>query len=241
MTKVETMSLSDFFACSYVINLASRKDRRKAIIGELERAGMPLSPGKVQIFTAVKPTERLGFASVNVLGCFLSHYRVLVDAMERQLPNVLVMEDDLMMMPASQAHLDLVLATLRSVEWGIVYLGHVEPVPDSAAPELVPFKGPVMTTYFYGVNGAVLPRLVEFLTLVQQRENGHPLGGPQDFDGALTMFRQANPEVVTLLAHPKMGKQRPSRSDVRPPWYERLPLVRQAADLARVARNQLQG
>jgi hypothetical protein len=241
MTTVETKSLSDYFACSYVINLVSRKDRRKAIIGELERVGMPLSPGKVQIFSAVKPKERLGFSSVNVLGCFLSHYRVLVDALERQLPNVLVIEDDLMIMPASQTHLDLFLTTLRSVEWGIVYLGHIEPVPDSAVPELVPFKNPVFTSYFYGVNGATLPRLVEFLTLVQQRDNGDPLGGPQDFDGALTMFRQANPDVLTLLAHPKMGKQRPSRSDVRPAWYERLPVVKHAVDLARVVRSHIQG
>jgi Glycosyltransferase family 25 (LPS biosynthesis protein) len=237
---VKTETLSDYFACTYAINLAERKDRRREIVDELERVGMPLTPGKVQIFEAVKPKDRLGFASVNVLGCFLSHYRILVDALERQLPNVLVVEDDLVIMPALRDHLDLYLATLRSVDWGIVYLGHIEPVPDTAAAELVRFEQPVITAHFYAVNGKVLPRLVEFLTLVQQREEGHPLGGPQDFDGALTMFRMANPDVVTLLAHPNMGKQRPSRSNIRPPWYERLPVVKQAADLARVVRNRIQ-
>jgi hypothetical protein len=240
MNTVKAKSLSDYFASIYVINLDERKDRRKAIIGELERVGMPLSPGKVQIFSAVKPKERLAFSSVNVLGCFLSHYRILVDALERQLPNVLIMEDDLMIEAALQTHLDLFLTTLRSVDWDIVYLGHIEPVPDSAVPELVSFRDPVITAHFYGVNGAILPRLVQFLTLVQQREEGDPLGGPQDFDGALTMFRHANPDVVTLLAHPNMGKQRPSRSNIRPPWYERLLVVKQAADFARVVRNRIQ-
>lgn len=239
-TQVKAHSLSDYFPCTYVINLDERRDRRKAIIRELERVGMPLSPGSVQIFSAVKPKERLGFPSVNVLGCFLSHYRILVDALERQLTSVLVMEDDLMIAPALQSHLDLFLTTLRSVEWGIVYFGHIEPVPDSAAPALVPFNDPVITSHFYAVNGAILPRLVEYLTLVQEREEGDPLGGPQDFDGALTMFRHANRDVLTLLAHPNMGRQRPSRSNIRPLWYDRLPVVKQAADLARVVRSRMQ-
>jgi hypothetical protein len=240
MTPVKAKSLSDYFACTYVINLAERRDRRRAIVQELERAGMPLSPGRVQIFPAVKPKERLGFSSINVRGCFLSHYRILVDALKRQLPNVLIMEDDLMIMPGLRTHLDLFLDTLRSTDWGIVYFGHIEPVPDSATPELVPFTDPVITAHFYGVNGTILARLVEYLTLVQEREEGDPLGGPQDFDGALTMFRQANPDILTLLAHPNMGKQRPSRSNIRPPWYERLPVVKQAADFARVVRSHIQ-
>jgi hypothetical protein len=236
---VSAKSLSDYFAGAYVINLAERKDRRRAIVGELERAGMPLSAGRVEIFPAIKPADRLGFQSVNVLGCFLSHYRILVEALQRKLPNVLILEDDLMILPALQRNLELVLSTLRSVDWGIVYLGHIEPVPDSAVPELVPFDQPVVTAHFYAVNGPVIPRLVEYLTLVQQREEGDPLGGPQDFDGALTMFRQFNPDVLTLLAHPNMGKQRPSRSNIRPPWYERLPVVKQAGDLARVVRERI--
>jgi hypothetical protein len=231
--------LSDYFACTYVINLAERKDRRKAIVAELERVGMPLSPGKVQIFPAIKPKDRLGFPSVNVLGCFLSHYSILLDALQRKLPNVLVMEDDLMILPTLQSNLDMVLSTLRSVDWGIAYLGHIEPVSDSASPQLVRFDRPVITAHFYAVNGTVLPRLVEYLKLVQQREEGDPLGGPQDFDGALTMFRQFNPDVVTLLAHPNMGKQRPSRSNIRPPWYERLPVIKQAGDFARVVREHM--
>jgi len=234
-----TGSLSDYFACTYVINLAERRDRRKAIVGELERAGMPLSPGRVQVFPAIKPERRLGFPSVNVLGCFLSHYSILLDALRRNLPNVLVMEDDLMILPALQANLGMVFSTLRSVDWGIVYLGHIEPVAESASPQLAPFDHPVITAHFYAVNGTVLPRLVQYLTLVQQRKEGDPLGGPQDFDGALTMFRHFNPDVLTLLAHPNMGKQRPSRSNIRPPWYERLPGIKQAGDFARVVREHM--
>jgi hypothetical protein len=58
-------------------------------------------------------------------------------------------------------------------------------------------------------------------------------------DGALTMFRQANPDVLTLIAHPNLGRQRPSRSNINCPWYERLPVIQQAADLGRIVRERL--
>jgi len=231
--------LSDYFACTYIINLPERRDRRKAILGELERVGMPLSPGKVELFPAVKPKERLGFPNIGVRGCFLSHYQILTDAMRRNLANVLIVEDDLMISPHLQSYWAPILAELESRDWGIVYLGHIEKVPESSPPRLAPFDQPVITSHFYAVNGAVIPRLVEYLALVQTREEGDPLGGPMHLDGALTMFRQANPDVLTLIAYPNLGKQRPSRSNINCPWYERLPVVQQAADLGRLVRDRL--
>src|SRR5271163_735362 len=231
--------LSDYFACTYIINLPERRDRRKAILGELERVGMPLSPGKVELFPAVKPKERLGFPNIGVRGCFLSHYQILTDALRRNLANVLIVEDDLMISPQLQSYWKLILAELESQDWGIVYLGHIEKVPESSPPRLVPFNQPVITSHFYAVNGAVIPRLIEYLALVQTREEGDPLGGPMHLDGALTMFRQANPDVLTLIAYPNLGKQRPSRSNINCPWYERLPVVQQAADLGRLVRDRL--
>ncbi len=232
-------SLSDYFACTYIINLAERKDRRKAILGELQRVGMPLSPGRVELFPAVKPKERMGFPSLGARGCFLSHYRILSDALERKLANVLIVEDDLMISPDLQRCWEAMLVQLNSQDWGIVYLGHIEKAPENAPPQLVPFYQPVITSHFYAVNGPVIPRLVEYLEQVQTREEGDPLGGPMHLDGALTMFRQANPDVLTLISYPNLGKQRPSRSNINCPWYERLPVVQQAADLGRLVRDRL--
>lgn len=226
-------SLADYFHCTYVINLVERKDRRKAITGELERAGMPLHPGRVEIFPAVKPTEALGFPGIGVRGCFLSHLGILKKALERGLRNVLIVEDDLMISP----RINEIIGELQSKPWGIVYLGHVEPVPDTAIPQLVLFDAPVLTAHFYAVNGPVIPRLVDYLEKVLTREPGDPLGGPMHYDGALTMFRQANRDVLTLITHPNLGKQRPSRSDISCPWYERLPVVKEAAGVARSVRE----
>jgi hypothetical protein len=232
-------TLLDCFSAIYVINLPERKDRRRAIVKELENAGMPLSPGRVEMFPAVKPTEKRGFPNIGARGCFLSHLGILNKALERKLPSVLIVEDDLMISPLVNRNLDVLARELDTKPWGIVYLGHIEDVPDSAVPRLVPFTEPVITSHFYAVNGWVVPRLIEYLEQVQRREPGDPLGGPMHYDGALTMFRQANPDILTLIAHPNLGKQRPSRSNINCPWYERLPVIKQASDLARIVRDSL--
>ncbi len=235
--KAET--LSDYFSCTYIINLPERKDRRRAMLRELQKVGMPLAPGKVEVFPGVKPKEKLGFPGIGVRGCFLSHYGILVQALRLKLANVLVFEDDLTISPEFSACWPTILAQLKTENWGIVYLGHREDVPEGSAPRLVPFSEPVITAHFYAVNGPVLPRLVEYLTKVQQREEGDPLGGPMHYDGALTMFRQANPDVLTLIAYPNLGIQRPSRSNITFRWYDGVPVFQQAADFARVVRDRL--
>jgi hypothetical protein len=232
-------TLSQYFACTYIINLPERKDRRKAILGELQKVGMPLSAGKVELFAAVKPKDKLNFPSIGALGCFLSHYQILTDATKRNLRNVLIVEDDLLISPKLEEYWESIQSELDSQDWGIVYLGHVEDVPDDSAPRLVPFFQPVLTSHFYAVNRNVIPRLVKYLEQVQQREPGDPLGGPMHLDGALTMFRQANPDVLTLLAYPNYGKQRPSRSNITFRWYDRFPVVQQAADFGRILRDRL--
>jgi hypothetical protein len=236
---MSAISLSNYFGCTYIINLPERKDRRKAIIGELQRVGMPLSKGKIELFPAVKPKEKLGFPSIGARGCFLSHFQILTTALQRNLPNVLIVEDDLMISPELQKHLGSIITDLESRDWGIVYFGHIEQVPKLGEPKLVAFDQPVITSHFYAVNGPVIPRLVKYLEQVQEREEGHPLGGPMHVDGALTMFRQANPDVLTLIAHPNLGKQRPSRSNINCPWYERLPIIQQAADFGRIVRDRI--
>ncbi len=232
-------TLSDYFSCTYVINLPERKDRRKAVTGELERAGMPFRRGSVEVFSAVRPKERLGFPNTGARGCFLSHLGVLQSALERNLSNVLIAEDDLMISPALSQSLDHIVDRLDSLPWGIVYFGHVEKSTEMGPPGLIPFDDPILTSYFYAVNGPIIPRLVEYLEQVQRRQPGDPLGGPMPVDGALTMFRQANSDVLTLIAQPPLGKQRPSRSSISCHWYERLPVVKQAADLAREVRESL--
>jgi glycosyl transferase family 25 len=239
-------NLADLFQSTYVINLQERSDRRREMITELEKAGMPLAPGRVEIFKAVRPKEAGGFPSIGARGGFLSHLNVLKTAMERKLRNVLIFEDDLAISPKLEQNLSSIAARLEAEPWGVFYLGHylqnvssLKLVAGSDIVRLVPFNQPVQGTHFYAVNGPVIPRLLEYLEQVQRREPGDPLGGPMYSDSAVDMFRGANPDIRTLLVYPSLGFQRPSRSDISPKWYERFTLGRHASDLARSIRGRL--
>jgi hypothetical protein len=230
------VGLADLFGCTFVINLKERKDRRRAVTRELNLAGMPFAPGKVELFNAVRVVEASGFPTPGVRGCFLSHLGVLMEARQRDLPSVLVLEDDVAFSPLINQHFSTLVSALGG-KWDFAYLGHVERLSTKPPLSLIPFSGPVVTAHFYAVNGPVLDRLIEYLQQVQKRSPGHPLGGPMHFDGALTMFRQANPDVVTLLAQPNLGWQRSSRSDLHSNWFQSAPVFGEVYDVARYIRR----
>lgn len=230
-------TLVDLFGCIFVINLPERKDRRAAISRELARAASPLQSGRVEIFPAIRPREPGGFPSPGVRGCFLSHLEVLLEARRRNAPSVLILEDDLAISPDLNGSLESLSAELQKQPWGLLYLGHVEKVGRKVPVRLLSFTGPLMTAHFYAVNGPVLDRLIEYLQQVLLRPPGDPEGGPMHFDGALSMFREANPDVLTLIAEPNLGWQRASRSDLHSTWLQRTPPFREAYSLARFLRD----
>jgi hypothetical protein len=82
------------FDRSYIINLRERPDRRREAIEEFARVGIALPHPKVEFYTAERPTEKGPFASIGQRGVFNSHRDVLRRAIERNLSNVLVFEDD---------------------------------------------------------------------------------------------------------------------------------------------------
>jgi hypothetical protein len=235
------MKLGELFESGFVINLAERKDRRKAVTRELERAGMPLEPGRVEIFAALRPEEACGFPSPGVRGCFLSHLGALLEARRRNAGNVLVLEDDLAITPRLGEHVEALAAGMAQQSWGFLYLGHVEEVESGGPLQLLPCTRPLVTAHFYAVNGPVMDRLIDFLHKVLRRGPGDPMGGPMHFDGALSMFRAAHPDVLTLIAQPNLGWQRASRSDLHSTWWQRTPPFREAYSIARYLREAIIG
>ncbi|MBW3586846.1 MAG: glycosyltransferase family 25 protein [Cyanobacteria bacterium 0813] len=233
MTKI-----TDYFQGVYAVNLPERKDRRQLIVKELEEAGMPLMPHKVEIFPAIRPDEAGGFPSIGARGCFSSHVAILKQAKQQGLSNILIVEDDLEISPKLRAHQAVIVEQLCQQDWDFVYFGHVEEVENKSPVALVPFSEGVMTTHFYAVNGRIFGRLLRFLEEVQQRPPGHPDGGPMHIDGAYSTFRSQNPDVVTLIASPNLGWQRSSRSDIYPnAWFDRVPGIWQLAGAARTTKT----
>jgi glycosyl transferase family 25 len=70
-------------------------------------------------------------------------------------------------------------------------------------------------------------------------EAGYDPARKPEIDGAYVWFRRAHPELTTVFAKPKLGYQRPSRTDVSPnSLFDRLPLVRNLMSLARSLRRR---
>ena len=214
------MSLNNVFDRIVVINLPDRLDRRREMQEQLRRASV-----RAEFFPATRVKEAGDWPGCGARGCFMSHYRLLKDSLEQETRHLLVLEDDLDFSPLLKELEQELEVKIATSNWDLLYLGHVEPVSGEAEVELIPWHAPLMTAHFYAVNRRILPRLVEFMELVLSRPAGHPLGGPQHYDGALCMFRAQNPDVNTLIAVPNLGFQRSSRSDISSAWYDKLPVV----------------
>lgn len=230
-------SLIDFFDKSYIINLPERQDRYRAMRRELEKVGIFFPSDKVELFPAIKKTERGEFPSVGARGCFLSHLAILNQAKEQGLKNVLIIEDDLSFSNRFVQNQQALATELQQLEWDILYLGHIEAVKTTTTSFQL-FSQPLRTTHFLAINASVIERLVHFFEEILSRPAGHPDGGPMHVDGAYSTFRQQNPEVITLIATPTLGFQRPSLSDIYEErhWFDRLPVLSQLVSVVRAVK-----
>lgn len=197
---------------------------------QLTKIGLRPRAGHVEFFPAVRATAVDDWPSLGARGCFLSHYTVLRQALERRLRNILVIEDDCEFAPIAEEFEHKIARTLRESPWDIVHLGHCEKPEVSGPPTLIRWDRPTRGAHLYAVELSALGPLVNYLGQVIQRPNGHPEGGPQHYDGALTMFRAQNKDLVTLIAAPSIAGQRGSRSDIHGRWFDRVPGLRAAAN-----------
>ena len=229
----------DAFQCFYIINLPNRSDRRKAVLSDLASAGIMVNDPRLRIFSAVRPDDAGVFPSLGARGCYMSHLGILREALDEGLENVLILEDDLALESATRLPQPQLVEVLREGNWDFAYPGHVEDCGDLTTLSTWQITDqPLVCAHFLGLNRRVLPALVGYLEDCLGRPVGHPDGGPMHVDGAYTMFRKRNPEVVTLICMPSLGGQRSSRSDIHfNRWFDRLPVFREAAGLARTVTN----
>lgn len=236
--------LTDIFSAVYIVNLPERTDRRLEMEAELKKSDLSADGSQVSFFPAIKPASKDEFPSIGAKGCFLSHLEILKQALAKKADTVLFMEDDLAISAQLKQFAPKLHQMLKQTPWSILYLGHIETMP---APGEQEFKlidcgkdYPIRTTHFYAVNKETIPRLINFLEIILTRPSGHAEGGPMHYDGALTTFRQQNPDIITLLASPNLGWQKSSRSDIAPGrWFDTLPIIKELAAISRKLKNKL--
>jgi len=257
------MHLQNFFERIYVINLPERADRRRAVIRELEDFGISPSSEKVEIFPAIRPTNAGAFPNIGILGCCLSHLEVLRQAQKQRLSNVLILEDDVCFSKRLKAEENQLTAQLTSMEWDMIHFGYFPyhgfnfsdysgKAFNSNAPcsiiKLDSSHPPLQGAHFYGVNSSIFSRLIEFL----ERYFEELFKTPPSFlegdllhldgaypDSAYQIFRNQNPDVITLIACPSLGWQRNSRSDLTPSKLDRIPFLAPLLNAVRPLKTSL--
>ena len=201
------MKIIDYFDRIYVINLPVCTDRLKSIRRELIRAGMPFKPGKVELFSAIKPDDPAGFIHASWRGCFLSHLNVLKLAKKEKLSNVLVMEDDLLIYRKFFRNQDLIVEYLNKYKWGFVYFAHSVKFHQNSYPKLIELSQDVCWTTFYGVNSTIFDRLIYFLEEYVEKIKANPPSINLGLDSVYSLFRRENKDIITLIATPALGTQ----------------------------------
>ncbi|MGN6370000.1 MAG: glycosyltransferase family 25 protein [Phycisphaerae bacterium] len=232
----------------YILNLPDRADRRREMAGELQRANFP-SPRPleapdafVSFFPGQRVTELAGFPSLGCRGCFLSHLAILKHAQARRYGQVLILEDDMAFSPLVPKFDQQLAGISRMSDWQFAYFGHVLDERPGAHERPITFDlstQHVVCAHFYSVRAAILGPLIEWLETIQTRPFQHPDGGPMHVDGAFNEFRERH-RIPTRIAHPSLGHQRSSRSDIASlKWFDRTPVVREGISFLRSVKNRL--
>lgn len=145
------------FGAMRMINLDERTDRR---------AAMDTRFAKLGIDRLVNRFPAIATAYNHHVGCALSHRRIVEDARNRSLPNVLVFEDDALLHRRTLDHLPDVLDEISRLEWDILYLGGrlwaEEPTPLPGFAAIAPVDR-ITCTHGIVYNATVYDRLLRDL------------------------------------------------------------------------------
>lgn len=201
-----------------VINLVERHDRLRDMEHELAAIGLANDP-RVAYFPAIRPADAGDFTSVGARGVYLGQLAILREAAAAN-EAVLILEDDCAFSPAARDY-------SIDGEWDIFYGGYEAAKPDDLA------NSDIVGAHMMGFTAPAAKALVAWLDALTY-EGIHP-----PIDAAYIWFRRANPEVATHFAVPPLAHQRASRSDIAPRLFDRLPGLREVAELARRIRRRL--
>lgn len=197
-----------------VINLVERRDRRREMEQELAGLGL-LGDPRVSFFPAIRPADAGTFTSVGAHGVYQSQFAILREAAAAR-KSVLILEDDCHFLPGAR---DYVFSDL---DWDIFYGGYTASDPDNLG------ASDIIGAHIMGFTARGARLVCDYLETLTY-EGIHP-----PIDAAYVWFRRANPHVKTRFATPPLAVQRPSRSDIAAlRFYDRIPLLRPAASLAR--------
>jgi glycosyl transferase family 25 len=233
------MTLYDYFDRIAIIHLPNRRDRFQALTIELRDMGIDIRQSKIQIPHAPVPNDWSGWPSRGVYGNFLSHLGILKQALRDGLKTVWVLEDDAIFSRRMRREQQVLVEKLKEREWDMCFFGHSLNRELSEHPTgFVRPPADFIWAHCYAVHARVLPRLVAYMEQALVLPAHHPEGSRLYIDGAFTLFRRSNPDVVALVYNPALSIQKGSPSSLNDPnWFDTMAVTRPLVSLARRARD----
>lgn len=213
------MSTFAAFDMIRVINLPSRTDRRREMIGELRRIGLAGDP-RVRFVDGILVEDKAPFRAPGEKGVFLAHLGILREAAEAN-RSVLILEDDVDFGGDAENW-------PPSSQFDISYGGYVASIPGDLA------NSDIIGAHCMGFSARVVQALVPFLEQLLYHESPPPI------DGAYVWFRRQHPEFASSFADPTIAVQRPSRSDIATlKAFDRITVFRGAVEVTRGLKRRL--
>ncbi len=196
-----------------IINLANRKKRKKETIQEFKRFHFPIETEQCGFFEAISPDQNKGFSSNGVYGCFLSHMAIIKKAIDDDVKNILIIEDDICFTKNIIEFGNISIHLLNNMKWDIVYFGHMLGSVNTAMCWKKVDQS-MITSHFYALNKCILKEYYAWLLQLKSRPRGHKEAGLMHYDGALSTFILDRPHVNAYYFSKNLGYQRPSKTDI---------------------------
>lgn len=202
-----------------IINLPSRRDRRKEMVHQLSRIGLAGDP-RVQFVDGILVKDKTPFRGHGEKGVFLAHLQILKEAAQAG-ESVLVLEDDVDFAAGAERW-------KRESSTDIAYGGYYASSPADLE------HSDIAGAHCMGFSARAAQALVPFLEALLDHESPPPI------DGAYVWFRRQRRGYTTAFANPVVAVQRSSRSDITPRRaLDRVPILKGAMDAARRAKRRL--
>lgn len=178
-----------------IINLPSRPDRRREMLGELRRIGLG-DDERVEFVDGITVDDMKPFRAAGEKGVFMAHLGIITKAAEAG-ESVLVLEDDVDFTEAASAW-------GRSDGCDIAYGGYYASDPSDL------HSSDIIGAHCVGFSAGAAQELAPFLDALLSHDSPPPI------DGAYVWFRRQRTGFRTDFAEPVVAVQRPSRSDITP-------------------------
>jgi GR25 family glycosyltransferase involved in LPS biosynthesis len=180
------MKIEEFFDAGYYINLDRRTDRKQQFEEEVSKLNLieffKRFSGVEANIEDIDPDDQLRISYRKHGACGESHVNIIKQAIERNLNNVVIFEDDIKLYDdgpeSSKSIIESGLDTLYTIpDWDIVYFGAI--IKDfevkAVGKNLVKAEG-LLTTHAWGINSTIFHKFLNY------KPNN---GSSPDFDGPI--------------------------------------------------------